>query len=46
MAVGFGAVHPDPTSKGGLIYTAKLLASGRFLKTTSLPAWQKPSAEL
>lgn len=46
MAVGFGAVHPDPTSKGGLIYTANLLASGRLLRTTSLPAWQKPFAEL
>ena len=46
MAVGFGAVHPDPTSKGGLIYTAKRLASGRLLRTTSLPAWQKPFAKL
>ena len=33
MAVGFGAVHPDPNSKGGLIYIAKL--AGRHLRTAS-----------
>lgn len=39
MAVSFGAVHPDPASKGGLIYTAKLLASGRLLGTAG---FEKP----
>ena len=40
MAVGFGAVHPDSASEGGLIYIAKLLAPRRLLRTTS---FEKPA---
>lgn len=39
MAVGFGAVHPDAASKGGLICTAKLIVPGGFLKMMS---FEKP----
>lgn len=40
MAIGFGAVHPNSASKGGLIYIAKLLAPGRHLITTG---FEKPA---